>query len=49
MKYNCDEHIQFLNYQQQLEKQNKSLETQNPIKYLKLVNYLSEINEHLHW
>ena len=49
MKYNCGEHIQFLNYQQELKKQNKSLRTQDPIKYLKLRKYSTRISEYLHW
>ena len=49
MKYNCGEHIQFLNYQQELKKQNKSLRTQDPIKYSKLRKYSARISEYLHW
>ena len=49
MKYNCEEHIQFLNYQQKLKKQNKSLRTQDPIKYSKLQKYSAIISEYLHW
>ena len=49
MKYNCVEHIHFLNYQQELKKQNKSLRTQDPIKYSKLLQYSARINEYLHW
>ena len=43
------EHIQFLNYQQELKKQNKSLRTQDPIKYSKLRKYSARISEYLHW
>ena len=49
MTYNCGEHIELLNYQQELKKQNKSLRTQDPIKYAKLLKYSSIINEYLHW
>ena len=49
MKYNCGEHIQLLNYQQELKKQNKSLRTQDPIKYSKLRKYSARISEYLHW
>ena len=49
MKYNCGEHIKFLNYQQELKKQNKSLRTQDPIKYSKLQKYSARISEYLHW
>ena len=49
MKYNCGEHIQFLKYQQELKKQNKSLRTQDPIKYSKLLKYSARISEYLHW
>ena len=49
MKYNCGEHIQFLNYQQELKKQNKSLRTQDPIKYSKLRKYSARISQYLHW
>jgi len=49
MKYNCGEHIQFLNYQQELKKQNKSLRTQDPIKYSTLLKYSARISEYLHW
>ena len=49
MKYNCGEHIQCLNYQQELKKQNKSLRTQDPIKYSKLLKYSARISEYLHW
>lgn len=49
MKYNCGEHIQFLKYQQELKKQNKSLRTQDPIKYSKLLKYSARISECLHW
>ena len=49
MKYNCGQHIQLLKYQQELKKQNKSLKTKNPIKYSKLLNHSSIINEYLHW
>ena len=49
MKYNCKEHIEFLNYQQELKKQNKSLITKDPIKYSKLLNYSVRISEYLHW
>ena len=49
MKYNCGEHIQFLKYQQELKKQNKSLITQDPIKYSKLLKYSVRISEYLHW
>ena len=48
MKYNCGEHIQFLNYQQELKKQNKSLRTQDTIKYSKLRKYSARISEYLH-
>ena len=43
------EHIQFLNYQQELKKQNKSLRTQDPIEYSKLRKYSARISEYLHW
>ena len=49
MKYNCGEHIQFLNYQQELKKQNKSLRTQDLIKYSTLLKYSARISEYLHW
>jgi len=49
MKYNYEEHIQLLNYQQELKKQNKSLRTQDPIKYSKLQKYSARISEYLHW
>ena len=49
MTYNCDEHIQLLNYQQKLKEQNKSLINENPIKYSKLLNYSARISEYLHW
>jgi len=49
MKYNCEEHIYLLNYQQELKKQNKSLITQDPIKYSKLLKYSVRISEYLHW
>ena len=49
MKYNCGEHIKFLNYEQELNKQNKSLITEDPIKYSKLLEYSAIISEYLHW
>jgi len=49
MKYNCGEYIQLLNYQQALKKQNKSLRSQDPIKYSKLRKYSARISEYLHW
>lgn len=49
MKYNCEEYIKFLNYQQALKKQNKSLRTEDPIKYLKLRKWSARISESLHW
>jgi hypothetical protein len=49
MKYNCHEYIELLNYQQALKKQNKSLRTQDPIKYSKLRKYSARISEYLHW
>lgn len=49
MKYNCEEYIQLLSYQQELKKQYKSLKTQDPIKYSKLVAYSARISEDLHW
>jgi hypothetical protein len=49
MKYNCDEYIKLLNYQQALKKQNKSLRTEDPIKYSKLRKYSARISEYLHW
>lgn len=49
MEYNCGEHIQFLNYQQELEKQNKSLRTQDSEKYSKLLSYSAIISEYIHW
>ncbi len=49
MTYNCREYIQLLNYQQELKKQNKSLRTQDPIKYSKLRKYSVRISKDLHW
>ncbi len=49
MKYNCEEHIQLLNYQQELEKENKLLMNHDPIKNSKLIEYSDRICEHLHW
>jgi hypothetical protein len=49
MKYNCEEYIELLNYQQALKKQNKFLRTQDPIKYSKLRKYSARISEYLHW
>lgn len=49
MKYNCEEYIELLNYQQALKKQNKSLRTQDPIKYSKLRKYSARISEYFHW
>ena len=49
MRYNYKEHIQFLKYQQELKKQNKSLKTLAPIQYSKLEKYSYIINEYLHW
>jgi len=49
MKYNCEEYIELLNYQQALKQQNKSLRTQDPIKYSKLRKYSARISEYLHW
>ena len=49
MKYNCEEYIKLLNYQQALKKQNKSLRTEDPIKYSKLRKYSARISEYLHW
>lgn len=49
MKYNYEEYIQLLNYQQELKKQNKSLITQDPINYSKLRKYSARISEYLHW
>ena len=49
MKYNYREHIQFLKYQEELKKQNRSLETLAPIQYSKLEKYSCIITEYLHW
>ena len=49
MKYNCEEYIKLLNYQQALKKQNKDLQKLDPIKYSKLRKYSARISEHLHW
>jgi hypothetical protein len=49
MKYNCEEYIQLLKSQQALKKQNKSLKTEDPIKYSKLRKYSAKISEYLHW
>ena len=49
MTYNYKEHIELLNYQQELEKQNKFLINQDSIKYSKLVRYSATISEYLHW
>ena len=49
MKYNREEYIQLLNYQQTLRKQNKSLKIEDPIKYSRLRKYSAKINEYLHW
>jgi hypothetical protein len=49
MKYNCEEYIQLLTSQQALKKQNKSLKTEDPIKYSKLRKYSAKISEYLHW
>lgn len=49
MKYDCDEHIQLLNYQKKLKQQKKSLQIEDPTKYSKLINYSARIAEYLHW
>lgn len=49
MNYNHAEHIQLLNYQQTLSKQNKSLKIEDPIKHSRLREYSTKINEYLHW
>jgi len=49
MKYNCDEYIKLLNYQQALKEQNKSLRTEDSIKYSKLRNCSARISDYLHW
>ena len=49
MEYNYQEHIEFLNYQQELKKQNKLLRTQDPIKYSRLRMYSARISEYFHW
>jgi hypothetical protein len=49
MKYNCEEYIQLLKSQQALKKQNKSLKTEDPIKYSKLRKYSAKISDYLHW
>jgi hypothetical protein len=49
MKYNYEKYIQLLKSQQALRKQNKSLKTEDPIKYSKLQKYSAKITEHLHW
>ena len=49
MKYNCEEYIQLLKSQQALKKQNKSLKTEDPIKYSKLRKYSAKISEYLDW
>jgi hypothetical protein len=48
MKYNCEEYIKLLNYRQALKKQNKSLRTEDPIKYSKLLKYSARISDYLH-
>jgi hypothetical protein len=47
--YNFDEHIQLLNYQQELKKQNKLLITHDPETYSKLLHYSVLISDYLHW
>jgi len=49
MKYNSEEYIDLLKYQQKLKKENKSFKTQDPVKYLKLKNYSARFTEDLHW
>ncbi len=49
IKYNDEEYIKLLNYQQELKKQKKSLSSQDPIKYTKLLNYSVMISDYLHW
>ena len=49
MEYQYREHIQFLQYQEELKKQKKALRTHDPIKYSKLRKYSRIINEYLHW
>jgi len=49
MKYNHQEHIRLLNYEHELEKQNKSLIKYDPIKYANLLKYRLIISEYFHW
>ena len=49
MKYNFDEYIELLNYQEALKKDNKSLRTQDPVKDSKLRKYAVILTDHLHW
>ena len=49
MKYNCEEFIELLKYQQELKKQSKSLRTQDSRKYSKLLQYASQVSDYLKW
>lgn len=49
MRYNYEKYVKLLNYEQELNKQNKSLRTENQKKYLKLQKYAVRITDYLHW
>ena len=49
MKYNCEEHIQFLNYQQELKNQGKTLFRENPEEYSELLDYEIAVEEQIFW
>jgi len=49
MRYNYQEYVKLLKYDDLLRKQNKFLEDENKLKYLEFRKYSLQINEHLHW
>jgi hypothetical protein len=49
MEYNFEEYIRLLDYQQTLNEQNKSLEIEDYMGYLKLLRYSSRLSDYLYW